>query len=386
MKKITSIIASVALLFGVSTAAQAQERDYSSAYNYVSVQAGAQVTPTNYPWFKLVTPQYAISAGRYFNDKVGARIHVMGYKQRGGYRLFDQSVNMRTYSFKACTADADLLVNMTNVIAPGRYDHSFDWVLLAGFGTNYAWNFDDFNENIAPQQFFYNPQECGTKHSTFNGRLGTQFNYNISEAFTIGVELQANYKNDMFNLKHNDKVDWQFVGLVGVTYNFGYKKKEKTVTAPTTTANVYDQAEAEAEAARAAAKKAEAEARARAEQAKKAAETNMKVEKPKDEPLKEVFFYVIRESNPDPESTINKIVEWCNKYPSKSISIKGYADRGTGTAKINKMYAMQRAQKVAKQLQAKGISAQRMTVDSYGDTVQPYSENDKNRCVIVVGE
>jgi outer membrane protein OmpA-like peptidoglycan-associated protein len=49
-------------------------------------------------------------------------------------------------------------------------------------------------------------------------------------------------------------------------------------------------------------------------------------------------------------------------------------------------YAKQRAEKVAKALQEKGIAASRMDVSSYGDTVQPFSENDRNRCVIVVGE
>jgi hypothetical protein len=106
----------------------------------------------------------------------------------------------------------------------------------------------------------------------------------------------------------------------------------------------------------------------------------------KDEPLKEVFFYNIRLSDPDPDAILNRIVSWCNKYPQKGISIKGYADRGTGNPRINVGYAKARAEKVAKALQEKGVDASRMTVESFGDTVQPYDENDKNRCVIVVGE
>ena len=84
--------------------------------------------------------------------------------------------------------------------------------------------------------------------------------------------------------------------------------------------------------------------------------------------------------------TISRIVEWCNKYPAKRISIKGYADRGTGNPRINVGYAKARAEKVAKALEAKGIARSRMDVSSYGDTVQPFAENDRNRCVIVVGE
>jgi hypothetical protein len=33
-----------------------------------------------------------------------------------------------------------------------------------------------------------------------------------------------------------------------------------------------------------------------------------------------------------------------------------------------------------------GLDAARITTDSKGDTVQPFPENDKNRCVIVTGE
>jgi len=33
-----------------------------------------------------------------------------------------------------------------------------------------------------------------------------------------------------------------------------------------------------------------------------------------------------------------------------------------------------------------GIDASRISTDSKGDTVQPFEENDKNRCVIVTGE
>ena len=106
----------------------------------------------------------------------------------------------------------------------------------------------------------------------------------------------------------------------------------------------------------------------------------------KPEPLEETFFYNIRLSDPDPEAKLNRIIAWCKKYPEKGITIKGYADRGTGNPQINVGYAKARAEKVAKALQEKGLSADRMTVSSYGDTVQPFTENDLNRCVIVVGE
>ena len=72
--------------------------------------------------------------------------------------------------------------------------------------------------------------------------------------------------------------------------------------------------------------------------------------------------------------------------PDKGITISGYADKGTGNAEVNAGYAKARAEKVAQTLQKKGVDKKRMTVKSYGDTVQPYAKNDDNRCVIVVGQ
>ena len=368
MKKFKNILAAVALLFGVSTAVQAQSVEDNYPYNFITVQGGVQGTFTNYDFTKLLTPQFAISGGRYFNSKIGARLHVQGWEQKSALKYFlNNSYNSSEYKFKAITGDIDLLLNMTNILKPNRACDFFDWVLLVGFGVNYGWDLDEFNSVNNKHYFIDNPELCGTKHSTYNGRFGTQFNLNLSEKFAIGLEVDANYKNDEFNLKRNYAPDWQLAAFLGLTYKFGQKKKVAPAPEP-----VYEEPIPEP--------KPEPKHEPKPEPKPQP--------KPvvKDEPLKEVFFYNIRLSDPEPDVMLNKIVSWCNKYPNKGISIKGYADRGTGNPKINVGYAKARAEKVAKALQEKGVDASRMTVDSYGDTIQPYDENDQNRCVIVVGE
>ncbi|MBQ6062929.1 MAG: OmpA family protein [Prevotella sp.] len=359
MKKIIHIAAAVALLFGVSTAALAQSVEDGYPYNFITVQGGAQGTFTNYDFTKLITPQVALSAGRYFNSKVGARLHVQGWQVKGA--LTD------TYKFYALTGDLDLLMNMSNILCPNRTNDFFDWVLLAGFGVNYGWDFDEFNTQNNATKFVENPALCGTKHSSFNGRFGTQFNFNLSKNFALGLEVDANYKNDVFNLKRNFDPDWQLAAFLGATIKFGHPKKAAPV--------VYQEPVPEPVPE----PKPEPKPEVKPEPKPKAAVV-------KDEPLKETFFYNIRLSDPDPEATLNKIASWCKKYPAKNIIIKGYADKGTGNPKINEGYAKARAEKVAKALQEKGIAADRMKVLSYGDTEQPFTDNDRNRCVIVVGE
>ena len=363
-----NILIAVALLFGVTTAVEAQSVEDNYPYNFITVQGGAQGTFTNYKFNKLITPQVALSFGRYFNSKIGARLHVQGWEIKSAIPGIGLNTKLSDdYKFKAITGDLDLLMNMTNIINPKRSCDFFDWVMLLGFGVNYGWDFDGFNERNNADPINPNPYLCGSKHSSYNMRLGTQFNFNVSRAVAIGLEIDGNMKNDEFNLKRNYNPDFQLAALLGVTIKFGQPQKKVAEPEPEP---VY-------------------EAPAPPPAPKPVVKPEPKPEpKPvvKDEPLKEVFFYNIRLSDPDPDAILNRIVSWCNKYPQKTISIKGYADRGTGNPRINVGYAKARAEKVAKALQDKGVAASRMTVESFGDTVQPYDENDKNRCVIVVGE
>ncbi len=135
-------------------------------------------------------------------------------------------------------------------------------------------------------------------------------------------------------------------------------------------------AEAAAEAARLAAEKAAAE-KAAAELAARTAATNL------------VFFYSIRETTFDDEddAKLQDLVKYVNSNAVKMIYIKGYADKGTGNPYVNRKYAKQRAENVKKALVSKyGIDSKMIECLSYGDTVQPYTENDKNRCATIFVE
>ena len=378
MKRFNYILAMVALLFRVSTAVQAQDADEYYPHNFISVQGGGQVTLTHYDIMDLFTPQVAVSFGRFFNPKVGARLHVQGFDTKGGFQKdrFPGLTDDVDYTFKAVTGDIDLLMNMSNIISPNRASQKFNWLLIAGFGVNYGWDFDEFKGIVkgmtAGNNFYHGPELCGTKHSSYNGRFGTQFEFCPSRSLGINLELDANYKNDVYNLKANYDPDWQISALVGLTFKFGFKKKAAPVVVPPPV--VVEEPEPVVI-------EEKPEPMPKVEPQKKEP-----VPLVKEEPLRETFFYIIRESDPSPDVTLKKIVDWCNKYPGKTISIKGYADRGTGNPRINVGYAKARAEKVAKALEERGISRSRMTVESFGDTVQPFPENDRNRCVIVVGE
>ena len=419
MKKFMKYAAAAAFLFGTSTAVFAQMPQKDLRW-YVGAQVGAAGTISNESFDQLVVaPQFALQVGQWSNSLFGTRFHFMYGEQKvpygfdsgyysNSYNRFDNNGN--PYKYRSFTADLDGLVNLTNLIWPNRTSHWLDWYGVAGFGVNYSfahsyvsgqyeghdWHdsyptWDGREQDIRDDEAF-----------SFNGRLGTGVNFNLSRRFALNVELQANYKNDLSNFRPDGPADWQFAAFAGVIYRLGdYKKKgdlsSKDYGTAVTTVNQHEAeeaeraaiAEAEAKKAKAAAERRKLEAeearrKAEAETARKAAEqakTNAVSER-----LEETIFFQIRESDPDAEDILAKVVEWSNKYPEKKITVTGYADKGTGTPAVNKKYAKVRAQNVAAALKAKGIPSKRLVVKSLGDTVQPFAENDQNRCTIIIGE
>ncbi|MBO4464960.1 MAG: OmpA family protein [Prevotella sp.] len=357
MKRFKNILTAVALLMGVSTAVQAQGVEDSYPYNFISLQGGAQTTFTNKKFTDLITPQVALSVGRYFNSKVGARVHLQGWQIK--------SAITDTYKFNAITGDIDLLMNMSNIISPNRSCDKFDWVLLAGFGVNYGWDFDEFNTQNNALAINPNPYLCGTKHSSYNTRLGMQFNYNLSDKLALGLEVDGNMKNDEFNLKRNYDPDFQVQALIGLTYKFGQpaKKRVREVVETYYVDEPYT------------------------EMVKK----QRPIETVEVSKMEKVVYYMINvtdvEQGQGVDVAIKEAADLIKTDPNAKIFVTGYADVQTGNAEINERLSKERAEGVANKLvNEHGINAANITIDWKGDTVQPFAENDKNRCVIIKGE
>lgn len=89
----------------------------------------------------------------------------------------------------------------------------------------------------------------------------------------------------------------------------------------------------------------------------------------------------------DQQVNILAIADYMKQYPRSKATITGYADKGTGSAKVNAELAKKRARMVADELINRyGISADRLSVDSKGSEVQPFTTNDWNRVVIMIAE
>lgn len=364
MNKITKIAMMSAVALGLSTASFAQEEiDYSAGHNFITVQGGAQATLTHYNFMDLVTPHYALSFGRYFNDKVGARLHVQGYQINSGFKADRYSfLNAdKKYGFKDITGNLDLLINFSNLFNPNRTNRTFNWYGVVGFGVNYTWDTDEFNKIIEESNggnYYVGPILSSDKNTCFNGRLGTGVEVNLSKNFAVSLEADANYKNDMFNYKFNDRCDWQVAAFVGLTYKFGVKSSKKEQVIPeeiweTRVDTVWYN------------------------------DTEYKTSEVAEE-LRRDIHYQIRKADPVSEQMIQEIATFVKNHKDVKVVVTGYADKGTGNAKLNMKYSEQRAVAVADALKAAGVSADMITVEWKGDTVQPFAENDENRVAITV--
>lgn len=336
-------------------------------YGFVQLQGGAGVTFTNVRFNKLITPTYSIGVGGMFDNYSGVRLHVNGYESKGGLNMADNSIE--SYKYKYLTSDLDLLVNFSNLLFKGNH-HLFNAYLVAGVGLCYAWGNDDLENLIAGGNYTddltyaWGDKQVVRRNSLgHNFRAGVLLDFNIHKHWSVGLEVDANNMSDRFNSKYSNSNDWMLTAQLGVTYKFGFKKPRKPATplVPATTEYVEE-------------KVAEPVVAPKPEPVVVAPE-----------PIHEEIFYVIKETTPM-QDIINRAVAWAKKNPNLTMYIEGYADKGTGNATINAKYAQQRAENVAKALKEAGVPESQMVVKSYGDTVQPFAENDKNRCTIITSK
>lgn len=361
MKTKNLLTAAVALL--MAGAAQAQTNTWTS-YSFVEAQGGVQLTSTNAPMDKLITPTAALSFGHYFTPVVGARLHVNAWQSKSGLAATEQY-----YKWKYVTPDLDLLVNLTNLFGKGS-DHALNVILLGGVGLNYAWDNDELKDLNLPANTM--PLAWDKNRLGHNLRAGLRLETNQAKPFGVSLEVNANSLDDRFNSKTNDKDDWMFTAMLGLNFRFGHKKAAPRYV--TKTIEVIDTFEVDEPIT----------IKVKEKQPKTKTETkHMK--------MNEAIFFKIRESDANAASgideAIKKVAELMKCSDDAMFTVTGYADKGTGSAKMNKKYAKQRADDVAKKLvEQYGLDAKRLKTDSKGDTVQPFEENDKNRCVIVTGE
>lgn len=382
--KLTILMAAIAFfgcqaLFAQECTGECQELGYRPyPHGFIQLQGGVGTTLTDVECLKLLSPTASIGAGAWFGPSVGARLHVNAWESKGGFKTAGDPLK---YKYNYVNTNADLMLNVLNLFSQKKY-HKFNVILIGGIGLNYAWKNDEFHQLLntyTPTVDISNAWGEGTSRKqllSHNIRAGLLFDFNIAKHWGVGIEVDANSLDDRFNSKFTDSDDWMITAQLGITYKFGFKAPHEKKQEPVKPVQVVQPTPVVPTQAVRTVEPVKAPEPVRAPEPAKVVE----------EPYKDVLFYAIRDSEIDPESIITAAAVWCKKYPNKTVTVSGYADKGTGNAKLNMMYSQQRTNKVVDMLKKKGVPASQIKSAAYGDTVQPFSENDKNRCVIIEGK
>jgi outer membrane protein OmpA-like peptidoglycan-associated protein len=310
--------AAVSLLMVGAASAQ---RDYKS-FSYVEAQGGLQLTSTNAPMDKLFTPTASLSFGHYFTPVVGARLNVNAWQSKAGFKDLDQY-----YKWKYVTPDLDLMLNLSNMFCKNTTNHALNVILLGGIGLNYAWDNDELKAlNLEARR---TPLAWDENRLSHNLRAGLRLETNQGKPFGVSLEVAANSLSDRFNSKTNDADDWQFTAQLGLIYRFNYKKAEPKYI--TKMVDVVEEVDVD-------------------EPYTYMVKEKRPVEKMEQKKVEKVIFFEIRQSDADKAEGINaaikEVADLMKTSPDAVITVTGYADKGTGTARLNKMYAKKRADDV----------------------------------------
>ena len=367
--KLKNIFAAAVLSLAavVPTMAQ-QEQTVKYPKWFIGAQMGGQTTFTNYDNSKLITPTIGLYGGLWFNRIVGARLHLNGVWNKGGVALTDALGQQfdHKYEYNYVNTSLDGMLNLCTLF--GRKEaYPVNLYLIGGVGINTAFNNDDAYglKSVTYTDKYYGlaqpllPWAWGDERKICcSGRVGLQLDWLVTDRVGVNLEVDANSMSDRYNSKRNEKNDWQLTAAVGVTYRFGKKAKKPAPVVEEEWATRID-----------------------------TIWYDEPVEKNRVEngQAKWEVFYEIRESDMEgADAKIRAIGRFLKDYRDCKISVKSYADRGTGNPRVNLEYSKQRSEKAVKALVESGVSESLITAEYFGDTVQPYADNDKNRVTIIV--
>lgn len=414
--KLNKVILSATLLMA-AVCANAQEVVNEYVFKphwFMQAQIGGQETLGEGKFGKLLSGNAQLAAGYKFNPYIGMRLAVNAWQSRGAVasKYFNDGKNYY-YRWNYIAPTVDAVVDLTNLIGGYNPKRLVEVDFLAGIGTNYAWNnkgahnlydringsYQDYLQSVGgslssipeydaatgtwtpstPLEYsgsasnLGNLDPWGDTKWRFVGQFGCALNFNVSSRVQVGLELMANVTNDRYNSKKGPNTDWYFNALLGVGWSFGPKYKESVRIIEEAPVVVPEPVIVE-------------------KVVEKIVEVPVQVEEKKVEKqvLRRDVFFLINESvvRPQEMEKVAQIADYLKANPSATVTITGYADKGTGSMAYNIRLSAARSQAVAKILEKNyGIPSSRIILKSMGeDMFQPYPDPVQNRVAICIAE
>jgi len=313
--------------------------------------------------------------GKWFNPVLGARLLLEGGELHPRFLVGKiEGMVKQTYGL----GRVDLMLNLTNLFRSFSEDRFYNLIPHVGVGYGYAFSRTILNNNKFTQGNRASNADAGS--IVFGGGLLNTFK--LTKSLALFVDLNLDAVNQKFDYYYNPNASGvkKFNGIgsaaIGLALNFGGGSKPKEVVAPP---------------APAPAPAPEPKPQPKPEPAKPTPPPAPKpVEKvAKVEPLTTNVFFTIGKAVIAEAQRVNivKTADYLKANPNAKVTVTGYADKDTGSRQVNLNLSEKRAKAVAKELVDKyKINSNRIKVDWKGDTVQPFSENIKNRVAILVSE
>jgi outer membrane protein OmpA-like peptidoglycan-associated protein len=332
----------------------------------------------------MISPTIQGAVGYQFSKSVGARLGINAWQSRTGWK--DEHINamkadgysLDNFKYTYIAPALDLTFDLSNIMAGYNPNRKFSFGAFIGIGLNFRMKSDDAEKYWTESWLYqgnalngwdyapiYNRQSPENEGKVFfKGQAGLTADYHFNNAWSIGLEFNANILSDKYNFKDAGNPDSYFNLLAGIKYNFGPTYSTRFIPAPEPEIRYVD----------------------------KIVEKIVEVPAPAPaavEPLRRDIFFeinktIIRDSE---KQKVQDIADYMNAHPTSKVMITGYADAGTGNDRINDRLAKGRAQVVVKALKEQyGIAESRISWDSKGSRVQPFAENDLNRVSICIAE
>ena len=383
--KINKLFLTASFALCAAFMANAQEAQEETEYVfqphwYVQGQVGMQETLGDTSFGKLASFNAQVGVGYRFNPILGARLIFNGWTSKGSIEVDGKRSDWK-WNYVAPTVNAT--VDLVNLIGGFNPERPVNAGIFAGIGANIAARNGEANDvNNALKASVYKDLDAaarpdvlrniwtGTK-ARFVGQFGVYADYNLTSNLKLGLELQANVLPDGYNSKKAGNADWYFNGLVGVKYAFGTtftKQKRKKCCAATAEPKIIEKI-VEVPVEKIVVKEVIKEVPA---------------------PLtRDVFFKISTiKITKDEMYKVAEVARYMKTNPDTKVTVTGYADKGTGSMKLNLRLSAQRAEAVANALiKEYGIASDRITVKSMGEVEdQPYSTPAQNRVAICIVE
>lgn len=363
-----SLLTILLAVSGLYVAAQEEEMEYTfNPHWYGQAQIGVQETLGEDCFGDLLAPNAQLAAGYKFTPLFGARLSLNSWKSKASIDFKGK----HDWSWNYIAPMIDGTFDLTNFIGGFNPKRLVEVNLLAGLGANIGFKNGEANRinNMLSKEAGFEVLRnnwTGTK-ARFVFRLGASMDFRVSDNCKIGLELQANTLPDGYNSKRAGNSDWYFNGLVGVKYTFGksYGKRKKTVMAPTVPVIEERIVEKIVEVP-----------------------TTVEVVKEVTEPITRDIFFTLSNTTISiyEMEKVKQIADYLKNNPSAKVTVTGYADKGTGSLKLNLSLAEKRAKSVAEALINKyGISAERINATGMtADSVPPFTDPVLNRVAVCV--